>query len=106
MLEFHAIHHVDTSSISTSASPPPPAEDCFDLESRARETEEALFCRPMVAVCEEAEGSWVQRRQQRVKERWERRKGRKCSDADRGEVIRISLCSAAVPSVVAQLDSG
>ena len=39
--------------------------DCFDLESRARETEEAdeegFFCRPMVAVCEEAEGSWRRR---------------------------------------------
>ena len=46
---------------STSMSPPP--VDCFDLESKARETEEAdeegFFCRPTVAVCEEAEGSWM-----------------------------------------------
>ena len=46
---------------STSMSPPPPV-DCFDLESKARETEEAdeegFFCRPTVAVCEEAGDSW------------------------------------------------
>ena len=45
---------------STSVSPPP--VDCFDLESKARETEEAdeegFFCRPTVAVCEEAGDSW------------------------------------------------
>ena len=61
---------------STSASPPP--ADCLGLESRARETEEAdeegFFCRPMVAVCEEAEGSWMGRAMAATgKERLERK---------------------------------
>ena len=93
---------------STSVSPPPPV-DCLDLESSARETEEAeadddFFWRPMVAVVsEEVEGSWLGRASGEV--RRERERERMCS----AEVIRISLCSAhgvGVPLVVAQFDSG
>ena len=90
---------------STSVSPPPPV-DCLDLESSARETEEAeadddFFWRPMVAVVsEEVEGSWLGRASGEERRQRER---------ENAEVIRISLCSAhgvGVPLVVAQFDSG
>ena len=67
----------------------------------------------MVAVCEEAEGSWMDGVCGGGGKRKIGEKGRECSDVERLSV-RISLCTrsavrgsgAAVPLVVAQFDSG